>query len=181
MQNTWACKHDCECDIKTSIPQAASRAGIGRRVKRETALVRGTIDVTCQSRIKSLYETSGVSLFTHCLTPVLLLAACCIYCQFTIMLACLVSCFAFSPQIRETAPSLSWGRNEILWHATWPQNAKFFRIEKLPPSTPYRDPVDGWRYCWSRQLTFFPGGIGFWSHLGCAKENTGHHNYVAHI
>ena len=34
-----ACKRDCERDLRAAMPLAASSVGVGRRVKRETALV----------------------------------------------------------------------------------------------------------------------------------------------
>ena len=33
------CKRDCERDLRAAMPRAASSVGVGRRVKRETALV----------------------------------------------------------------------------------------------------------------------------------------------
>ena len=33
------CKRDCERDLRATMPRAASSVGVGRRVKRETALV----------------------------------------------------------------------------------------------------------------------------------------------
>ena len=38
-QNKKTCKRDCERDLRATMPQAASSVGVGRRVKRETALV----------------------------------------------------------------------------------------------------------------------------------------------
>ena len=38
-QNKKTCKRDCERDLRAAMPRAASSVGVGRRVKRETALV----------------------------------------------------------------------------------------------------------------------------------------------
>ena len=38
-QNKKTCKRDCERDLRAAMPLAASSVGVGRRVKRETALV----------------------------------------------------------------------------------------------------------------------------------------------
>ena len=58
---------------------------------------RGVIDVTCQSSIKSLYETSAVSLFTRLPTPTLLAARGIAALKSRSQSRLHVTCFAFFP------------------------------------------------------------------------------------